>query len=73
MEIRKELPHFYIGDSLGGQQEWYSRITDFGMNVGGCAAITALSVRFRKNYSRRLFKVRKNNGAVFISALVGRR
>lgn len=41
MEIRKELPHFYIGESLGGQQEWYSRITDFGMNVGGCAAITA--------------------------------
>ena len=41
MEIRKELPHFYIGKSLGGQQEWYSRITDFGMNVGGCAAITA--------------------------------
>lgn len=26
---------------MGGQQEWYSRITDFGMNVGGCAAITA--------------------------------
>ena len=41
MNIKKELPHFYIGNSLGGQQEWYSRITDFGMNVGGCAAITA--------------------------------
>lgn len=38
---KKILPHFYVGDSLGGQQEWYSRITDFGMNVGGCAAITA--------------------------------
>ncbi len=41
MNIKKELPHFYIGNSLGGQQEWYSRITDFGMHVGGCAAITA--------------------------------
>lgn len=41
MDTKKELPHFYIGNSLGGQQEWYSRITDFGMNVGGCAAITA--------------------------------
>lgn len=41
MDIKKELPHFYIGESLGGQQEWYSRITDFGMHVGGCAAVTA--------------------------------
>lgn len=41
MNIKKELPHFYIGDSLGGQQEWYSRETDFGMHVGGCAAVTA--------------------------------
>ena len=41
MDEKKILPHFYIGDSLGGQQEWYSRITDFGMHVGGCAAITA--------------------------------
>ena len=41
MDIKKTLPHFYIGSSLGGQQEWYSRLTDFGMNVGGCAAITA--------------------------------
>jgi hypothetical protein len=38
---KKILPHFYVGDSLGGQQDWYSRITDFGLNVGGCAAITA--------------------------------
>ena len=41
MDVKKELPHFYIGESLGGQQDWYSRITDFGMHVGGCAAITA--------------------------------
>ena len=54
MEVRKELPHFYIGNSLGGQQEWYSRITDFGMHVGGCAAITACdcAIYFEKNISR---------------------
>ena len=55
MEIKKELPHFYIGESLGGQQEWYSRITDFGMNVGGCAAITACdcSIYFEKYFNLR--------------------
>ncbi|MBQ6005684.1 MAG: hypothetical protein IJL14_05480 [Selenomonadaceae bacterium] len=39
--MKTELPHFYIGSSLGGQQKWYSRFTDFAMNAGGCAAITA--------------------------------
>ncbi len=39
--MKAELPHFYIGSSLGGQQKWYSRFTDFAMNAGGCAAITA--------------------------------
>ena len=55
MEVIKELPHFYIGNSLGGQQEWYSRITDFGMNVGGCAAITACdcSIYFEKYFNLR--------------------
>ena len=55
MDIKKELPHFYIGDSLGGQQSWYSRITDFAMNVGGCAAITACdcSIYFEKYFGMR--------------------
>ena len=55
MDIKKELPHFYIGDSLGGQQKWYSRITDFGMNVGGCAAISACdcSIYFEKYFRLR--------------------
>lgn len=55
MDIKKELPHFYIGESLGGQQEWYSRITDFGMNVGGCAAITACdcAIYFAKYFNLR--------------------
>ena len=55
MDIKKELPHFYIGSSLGGQQEWYSRNTDFGMNVGGCAAITACdcAIYFEKYFGLR--------------------
>lgn len=53
--MKKELPHFYVGNSLGGQQEWYSRITDFGMHIGGCAAITACdcSIYFAKYFNLR--------------------
>ena len=55
MNTRKELPHFYIGNSLGGQQEWYSRLTDFGMHMGGCAAITACdcAIYFAKYFNLR--------------------
>ena len=55
MDIKKELPHFYIGSSLGGQQEWYSRLTDFGMHVGGCAAVTACdcAIYFEKYFGLR--------------------
>ena len=55
MDIRKTLPHFYIESSLGGQQKWYSRLTDFAMNVGGCAAITACdcAICFEKYFGLR--------------------
>ena len=55
MKVKKELSHFYIGESFGGQQKWYSRITDFAINVGGCAAITACdcSIYFEKYFSLR--------------------
>ena len=55
MDNRKELPHFYIGESFGGQQKWYSRLTDFGMHVGGCAAITACdcAIYFAKYFGLR--------------------
>ena len=55
MDTRKELPHFYIGSSFGGQQEWYSRLTDFGMHVGGCAAVTACdcAIVFEKYFGLR--------------------
>ena len=36
--MRKELDHFYIEDSYGGNQEWF---TDTWMKIGGCAAVTA--------------------------------
>ena len=55
--MKKELEHFYIGDSYGGQQEWYPRFSDFGMHVGGCAAITACdcSIYFTKYFGRHLY------------------
>lgn len=55
MDAKKILPHFYVGDSLGGQQEWYPRLTDFGMHIGGCAAITACdcAIYFAKYFGLR--------------------
>lgn len=38
MMIKKELPHFKIGLSYGGNQEWFN---GFMMKIGGCAAETA--------------------------------
>ena len=34
----KELPHYTIGDSYGGSQDWF---TEPWMNRGGCGALTA--------------------------------
>lgn len=36
--MKKELEHFYIGDSYGGNQEWFR---SFMMRKGGCAVETA--------------------------------
>lgn len=36
--MKKELSYFYIGDSFGGNQNWFS---DPMMRLGGCAAETA--------------------------------
>lgn len=35
--MREELPYFYIGNSYGGNQDWFS---SFMMRKGGCAAET---------------------------------
>ena len=57
MDKKKVLPHFYIGKSLGGQQEWYSRLFEFGMHIGGCAAITACdcSIYFAKYFGLKIY------------------
>lgn len=36
--MKRELEHFYIGTSYGGNQDWFR---SFMMRVGGCAAETA--------------------------------
>ena len=36
--IKKELPHFLIGGSYGGNQDWFRT---FMMRIGGCGAETA--------------------------------
>ena len=39
--MKKELPHFYIGNSYGGNQQWFK---GFSMKIGGCAAETACDI-----------------------------
>ena len=39
--MRKELEHYYIGESYGGQQEWF---TEPWMKIGGCGAVTACDI-----------------------------
>ena len=36
--MKRELDHYYIGESYGGNQDWF---TDLWMNRGGCGAVTA--------------------------------
>ena len=36
--MKVELPYFFIGNSLGGQQDW---LPEYMMRIGGCAAVTA--------------------------------
>lgn len=38
MDGIRELEHFHIGESCGGDQGWFS---DYWMKIGGCAAVTA--------------------------------
>ena len=39
--MKKELPHFYIDSSYGGNQRWFK---GFSMKLGGCAAETACDI-----------------------------
>jgi len=38
VKMKKELPHFVIGNTYGGNQNW---MIDPWMHLGGCAALTA--------------------------------
>lgn len=46
--MTKHLPYFYIGDSYGGNQDWFHNLV---MHMGGCAAATACDscIYFQKN------------------------
>jgi hypothetical protein len=50
--VRKELPHFNVGEFYGGDQEWFS---DPWMFRGGCGAVTAcdLCIFLAKHYGMR--------------------
>lgn len=52
--MKRELEHFYIGESYGGNQDWFS---EYMMRLGGCAAETACdsSVFFDLEYGTRLY------------------
>ncbi len=39
--MKRELEYFYIGDSFGGNQDWFFNPM---MHIGGCAALTACDV-----------------------------
>ena len=40
-EISRELPHFHIGSSYGGNQDW---MIDSWMHIGGCGALTTCDI-----------------------------
>lgn len=46
--MKKQLPYFYIGDSFGGNQDWFHNVV---MHMGGCAAATACDscIYFQQN------------------------
>lgn len=50
--MRRELDHFYIGKSYGGNQEWFRT---FMMRLGGCGAETACdsSIYFAREFGVR--------------------
>lgn len=52
--MRKELPHFEVGQAYGGSQDWFSSPM---MRLGGCAASTACdcAIYFDRYYSTHLY------------------
>lgn len=58
--MKKELPHFQIGDSYGGNQDWF---LTFMMRIGGCGAETACDSSMYFALHRGLVRIAPENAA----------
>ena len=56
--MKHELKHFYIGDSYGGNQDWFPT---FMMRIGGCGAETACDSSIYFALHRGLTKISPEN------------
>lgn len=58
--MRKELPHFEVGQAYGGSQDWFSSPM---MRLGGCAAATACdcAIYFDRRMGTRLYPFDKEH------------
>ena len=56
--MKKELPHFNIGASYGGNQDWFPT---FMMRIGGCGAETACDSSMYFALHRGLSKIAPEN------------
>ena len=59
--MKRELEHFTIGDSYGGNQDWFPT---FMMRIGGCGAETACDSSVYFALRRGLTKIAPENAAV---------
>lgn len=58
--MKHELPHFYIGESYGGNQDWFPT---FMMRIGGCGAETACDSSIYFSLHRGLTDIAPENAA----------
>ena len=58
--MKRELEHFQIGDSYGGNQDWFPT---FMMRIGGCGAETACDSSIYFALHRGLTKIAPENAA----------
>ena len=58
--MKRELEHFHIGDSYGGNQDWFPT---FMMHIGGCGAETACDSSIYFALHRGLTKIAPENAA----------
>ena len=58
--MKRELEHFYIGSSYGGNQDWFPT---FMMHIGGCGAETACDSSIYFAIHRGLKRIAPGNAA----------